>query len=63
MPAAIALPQLRTELKKVVAYPPVPSIPPTIGDVAGGIKLAHEVYSARRESYHSLADRKYSWLF
>ena len=50
MPAAILLPQLRPELKKIVKYPTAPAIPPTITDVASGIKLSHEVYSARRQS-------------
>ena len=57
MPEAIARPQLRPELKRLVRYPATaPSIPPSISDVADAIKLTHEMYFARRQSIHSLAD-------
>lgn len=52
MPPGIALPTIRQELKKVVRYPTVPpAVPPTVTDVAGAIKLCHEVYSARRQCH------------
>lgn len=64
MPQPIALPILRPEVKKKVKYPATaPRIPPTIEDVAGAIKLSHDVYFARSESYHSLSAREYLMYF
>ena len=54
---AIPLPQLPEELKPMVCYPDTaPANPPTIADVAGGIKLHHDVYYARRQYCHSHGD-------
>ena len=51
MPPAIDLPQLWPELKRIVKYPTTaPATPSTIADVAGGIKLSHEVYSVCHQS-------------
>jgi hypothetical protein len=47
----IALPQFRQNLKNVIFIPATaPANPPTIADVAGGIKLSHEMYGLRRQS-------------
>jgi len=59
MPPAIALPQLRPDLKKMVKYPTVPAIPPTIKDMAGAINLSHEVFAARRLFHYSLNHGEY----
>ena len=51
MPPAIDLPQLWPDSKRTVKYPTTaPATPPTIADVAGGIKLSRGVYSARHQS-------------
>ena len=51
MPPAIDLPQLQPELKRIVKYPTTaPATLPTIADVAGGMKLSHEMYSAHCQS-------------
>lgn len=56
----IALPLIRDEVKNVVRYPPAPpSTPPTLQDMAHGIILRNEVWSARREFYHSFSERRY----
>jgi hypothetical protein len=56
MPPAIHLPQLPEPLKQIVAYPAAPANPPTIADVAAGIKLSQGVLSARRQYCHSHGD-------
>lgn len=56
MPPVIALPILSAELKKLVKVPAAPANPPTVADVAAGIKLSHEVLTARRQSYHILTE-------
>jgi hypothetical protein len=48
MPAVVALPQLRPDLKKIVKYPIAPDNPPTFKDIAAAINLSHEVADARR---------------
>jgi hypothetical protein len=53
---AIALPQLRPDLKKTVKYPIPPANPPTFKDVAAAINLSHEVMAARRLCHHTLND-------
>lgn len=58
MPAAI-LPQLRPGLRNTVRYPTAPAYPPTHKDVAGAAILSHEVYAARRQSYHRLGHAEY----
>ena len=51
MPPAIDLPQLWPDLKRIVKYPTTaPATPPMGADVAGGIKLSHEVYSVHCQS-------------
>jgi len=54
----VALPQLRTDLKKIVKYPIPPANPPTFKDVAAAINLSHEVMAARRLCHHTLNDRE-----
>jgi len=47
---AVALPQLRPDLKKIVKYPISPANPPTFKDVAAAINLSNEVMAARQRS-------------
>jgi hypothetical protein len=55
---AVALPQLRSDLKKIVKYPTAPANPPTFKDVAAAINLSHEVMAARRLCHHTLNDKE-----
>ena len=53
---AVALPQFRADLKRIVKYPPnPPADPPTITDVSAAISLFHEVRDACRLSHHTLS--------
>ena len=52
---AVALPQLRSDLKKIVKYSIPPANPPTFKDVATAINLFNEVAAARRLCHHTLS--------
>lgn len=45
----VALPVLSADLKRRVNYPRAPGNPPSDKDLAGGIRLAREVYDAVSE--------------
>jgi hypothetical protein len=49
MPAAIPRPQLPEAVKNLVKYPAAPANPPTIEDMAAGIRLACEVLTVRSQ--------------
>lgn len=63
MPPVIALPALSDELEKTIKFPAAPANPPSVADRAAGIRLTHEVQTARRQSYRIFAETKYRLIF
>jgi hypothetical protein len=58
MPIAVPIPDFPQELTAWVKLPTAPRNPPSVADVAAGIKLKHDVLSARGQSHHCQEHRR-----